>query len=104
MATYLAASPKSNRSYEAIGKAIDCVQQTGKLAVPKHLINSVTSFNKQNGIGAGYVYPHSGDLSYRNQSFLPAELKGTKFYIPSETGIEKQLKLNLEALRPKGDD
>lgn len=104
MATYLAASPKSNRSYEAIGKAINCVQQTGKLAVPKHLINSVTTFNKQNGIGAGYVYPHSGDLSYRNQSFLPAELKGTKFYIPSESGIEKQLKLNLETLRPKGDD
>lgn len=104
LATYLAASPKSNRSYEAIGKAINCVKQTGKLPVPMHLLNSVTSFNKQRGVGEGYIYPHSGDQNYRLQSFLPKDLRGEKFYTPSEMGAEKQFKLNLEALRPKGDD
>ena len=102
--TYLAASPKSNRSYQAIGKAIDCVIRTGKLSIPAHLLNPVTSFNKELGLGLGYKNPHEDKSDYRKNSYLPKSLKGQKFYLPSELGMEKQLKANLEALRPLGDD
>lgn len=102
--TYLAASPKSNRSYQAIGKALDCVKKTGKLPIPSHLLNPVTSFNKDLGIGQGYETPHAEKSSYRLNSYLPPTLRGQRFYSPSEIGTEKQLKLNLEALRPRGDD
>jgi putative ATPase len=102
--TYLAASPKSNRSYQAIGKAINCVKRTGKLSIPAHLLNPVTSFNKELGVGLGYKNPHEDKSDYRKNSYLPKSLKGQKFYVPSELGMEKQLKANLEALRPLGDD
>lgn len=102
--TYLAASPKSNRSYQAIGNAIACVKKTGRLPIPSHLLNPVTSFNKELGMGRGYENPHGENSSYRKNSYLPPGLRGQKFYTPSDIGTEKQLKLNLEALRPLGDD
>jgi len=102
--TYLAASPKSNRSYRAINEAIECVKQTGKLPIPPHLLNPVTSFNKKQGIGMGYDYPHDSQGDYRRQAFLPKSLKGKRFYNPSDVGTEKLLRKNLDSLRPHGDD
>src|SRR5690606_29619290 len=45
-AVYLANSPKSNSTYEAIGKAQQIVRQTGDLPVPLHLRNAPTKLMK----------------------------------------------------------
>jgi putative ATPase len=44
--TYLASSPKSNASYEAISKAQELVASTGDQSVPLHLRNAPTKFMK----------------------------------------------------------
>lgn len=46
-ATYLASSPKSNASYNAINTALETVQRTGDLSVPLHLRNAPTKLMKQ---------------------------------------------------------
>jgi putative ATPase len=96
--TYLACSPKSNRSYLAINQALADVQATGSLPVPLHIRNAPTTFMKQLGYGEGYIDAHSNSQSAASKSNLPDELNDRRYYLPSEIGIEKQLKLNLAAL------
>ena len=96
--TYLACSPKSNRSYLAINQALADVQATGSLPVPLHIRNAPTEFMKQLGYGKGYIDAHVNMQSAASKSNLPGELKDRNYYQPSEIGIEKQLKSNLAAL------
>jgi putative ATPase len=96
--TYLACSPKSNRSYVAINQALADVQATGSLPVPMHIRNAPTQLMKQLGYGKDYVYAHDNLRGAAAMSNLPAELKDRKYYQPSDIGVEKQLKLNLAAL------
>ena len=100
--TYLAASPKSNRSYNAINKALADVQQTGSLEVPLHLRNAPTKFMKELGYGAGYVYAHDDQAAAQRQVYLPKELAHQRYYEPSTSGTEAQLKKNLEQLNHLG--
>ncbi len=80
-AVYLAESPKSNRSYAAINKAIEVVQQTGNLPIPLHLRNAPTKLMKELGYGEGYVYTHdqTPDDTYH---YLPKELVNLTFLKP----------------------
>ena len=96
--TYLACSPKSNRCYLAINEAMADVQATGSLPVPMHIRNAPTAFMKQLGYGKGYIDAHSNLQDAASKSNLPDDLKGRRYYQPSEIGIERQLKLNLAAL------
>jgi putative ATPase len=89
--TYIACSPKSNRSYEGLNKARAEVKQSGNLGVPKSLRSAQTKLSKQLGHGQDYKYSHSGDKGYIAQDFLPQELIGAKFYEPKELGFEKQI-------------
>ncbi len=102
--TYLAASPKSNRAYVAINKALEAVQSSGSLDVPLHLRNAPTKLMKEFGHGKGYVYAHDDQRGAQSLEYLPKELAGLKFYEPLDVGVEAQLKKNLEHLkRPKHD-
>jgi putative ATPase len=101
--TYLAASPKSNRSYVAINKAITDVQAQGSLEVPLALRNAPSKLMKDIGYGKEYVYPHDDLENARQMTYLPTELKGRKYYEPTEFGAERQLKGNLAQLRPVQD-
>lgn len=96
--TYLAASPKSNRSYKAIEEAISTVRKTGNLEVPMHLRNAPSKLMKELGYGAGYIYAHDDVKEAFKQQYLPTKIKDSRFYFPSEVGTEKSLKLNLEKL------
>ena len=102
-ATYLAASPKSNRAYNAINAALADVKQTGPLEVPIHLRNAPTKFMKEQGFGAGYAYAHNDLEGARNLPYLPANLKGRKYYEPIPVGAERQLMETLKQLRPLED-
>ena len=87
-AVYLATSPKSNASYEAIGIAQKLVRQTGDLPVPIHLRNAPTKLMKELGYGDDYKYAHSYENNFANQEFLPDEITGTPIYVPGNNSRE----------------
>ncbi|RZJ34961.1 MAG: replication-associated recombination protein A [Flavobacterium sp.] len=87
-AVYLATSPKSNASYEAIGKAQQLVKQTGHLPIPLHLRNAPTKLMKELGYGDDYKYAHSYANNFAEQEFLPDEISGTKIYDPGNNSRE----------------
>lgn len=79
VAIYLANSPKSNASYNAINQAM-AVAQTDQSPVPLHLRNGVTKLMKQEGYGVDYIYPHDYPNHYYPQQYLPEHLSGVRFY------------------------
>lgn len=89
-AIYLATSPKSNASYEAIGKAQQIVKQTGDLPVPMHLRNAPTKLMKELGYGDDYKYAHSYENNFAEQEFLPNAIQGTTIYDPGQNARETQ--------------
>ncbi|MFO8068123.1 MAG: replication-associated recombination protein A [Bacteroidales bacterium] len=99
--TYLAASPKSNASYVAIGDAIALVKETGDLPVPLHLRNSPTKLMKDIGYGKDYKYAHSYANNFVEQEFLPEKLAGKKIFDPGENPREKEMRARLRALWKK---
>lgn len=100
-AVYLATSPKSNASYEAIGKAQQMVRQTGDLPVPLHLRNAPTKLMKELGYGDDYKYAHSYDNNFADQEFLPEAISGTKIYDPGQNAREHSTR---EFLRQRWKD
>ena len=90
--TYLATAPKSNASYKAMLEAAKDVQEKGALPVPLHLRNAPTTLMEELGYGKGYRYAHNFPGHFTDQEHLPEELKGKKYYNPSESGYEKMIK------------
>lgn len=97
-AVYLANSPKSNATYEAIGKAQQLVRQTGDLPVPLHLRNAPTKLMKDLDYGKDYKYAHSYENNFTEQEFLPDDIKGTAFYEP---GMNAREQADKESLKKK---
>jgi len=97
-AVYLASSPKSNASYEAIGAALSAVKEYGDLPVPLHIRNAPTSLMKKMDYGKGYKYSHSFEQNFSEQEYLPDEISGTKFYEPGKNAREEELRKYLKNL------
>jgi len=97
-AVYLANSPKSNASYEAIGKAQQLVRNTGDLSIPLHLRNAPTKLMKDLDYGKNYKYSHSYEGNFINQEFLPDEIKNTKLYEPGNNSRENAFREYLKTL------
>lgn len=87
-AVYLATSPKSNASYQAIGAAQQLVKQTGNLPVPIHLRNAPTALMKELGYGEDYKYSHDYANNFSEQEFLPDAISGTPLYNPGNNSRE----------------
>ena len=96
--TYLASSPKSNASYEAIGKAQELVSRTGDQSVPLHLRNAPTKLMKNIGYGKEYQYSHSYEGNFSSQEFFPDSLSGTLLYDPGKNDAEEKLRSRLKSL------
>ena len=96
--TYLASSPKSNASYEAIAKAQELVTRTGDQSVPLHLRNAPTKLMKNIGYGKEYQYSHSFEGNFSDQEFLPDSLSGTVLYEPGKNAAEEKLRERLRSL------
>ena len=94
-AVYLAVSPKSNSTYNAINEAMALVKKTGNLPVPLHLRNAPTKLMKDLDYGKDYRYAHSYEGNFVDIEFLPEEISGTKFYDPGENSTEKKIKEEL---------
>lgn len=97
-AIYLASSPKSNASYEAIKKAQSLVKETGELSVPLHLRNAPTRLMKELNYGKDYQYAHSFDANFSVQEYLPDSLVNTKLYEPGNNARENALRIYLKDL------
>lgn len=95
--TYLAASAKSNASYEAINQAQSLVKKTGDLSVPLHLRNAPTKLMKELNYGAEYKYAHAYPGNFIEQEFMPELLVGIKLYNPGENPTEDKLRQGLRA-------
>lgn len=103
-AVYLASSPKSNASYEAIGKAQSLVKETGNLSVPLHLRNAPTKLMKDLDYGKNYKYAHSFENNFTEQEFLPDKIKNTKLFEPGNNARENTIRAFLQKLWGKKYD
>jgi putative ATPase len=85
---YLSTAPKSNATYTALKKVYMTVKETGSLPVPKHIRNAPTTLMKNLGYGKNYKYAHDDKEGVVLQDHLPEELRGNKFYHPTNRGHE----------------
>jgi putative ATPase len=98
--TYLATAPKSNRSYIAMHRAIEAVEQYPSAPVPLHLRNAPTGLMKSLGYGKGYRYAHDEENGFAaGVRYLPEQVKAAALYEPSERGAEKTIKERMAWLR-----
>jgi putative ATPase len=102
--TYLAAAPKSNASYAAIGRALEDVRRGAAAEVPLHLRNAATGLMKEQGYGAGYRYAHDDKPEGMNDRYLPEELAGRVYYEPKKSGAEAEIRERLSLWRKARDE
>jgi putative ATPase len=76
---YLALAKKSNAVIRTLAKAREIVEETGKLPVPLHLMDSHYPGAKRLGRGVGYVYPYGKNRGVK-QDYLPDKIKGIKIF------------------------
>lgn len=95
--TYLATAPKSNASYKAMLAAAKDVEDQGALPVPLHLRNAPTELMEKLGYGKDYKYAHNYAGAIVSQEHLPKALAGKKYYSPTESGYEKEIKERLQS-------
>ena len=98
-AAYLALAPKSNASTRAIGSAMRHVREHGAKLPPDHLRDAHYAGAKKLGRGEGYVYPHDEPDGVSDQELLPPELRGDRFYEPTDRGFEARLRERIDELR-----
>ncbi|MFA7066872.1 MAG: replication-associated recombination protein A [Dysgonamonadaceae bacterium] len=89
---YLATSPKSNSTYQAINLAQSVVRETGNLPVPLHLRNAPTSLMKEMDYGRDYKYAHDFENNFVEDNYFPKELRKKKFWTPQNNASENRIK------------
>lgn len=92
LVVYLSLSPKSNSLYTAYENAKNDAIKTAREKVPLHLRNATTKLDKEMGYGRGYLYSHDFENHITDMQCLPDVLKDRKYYFPSESGNEKNVK------------
>jgi putative ATPase len=102
-AVYLALAPKSNASYKALSAARAEVRGNGAKTPPDYLRDAHYPGAQKLGRGEGYRYAHDEPGAVSGQPLLPAELRGRRFYEPTDRGFEVELGKRLAALREKLD-
>ena len=89
--TYVASAPKSNSAVCAISDAMAAVRDTMTAPIPVHLQDAHYKSSQKLGHGIGYKYAHDYPNHYVRQQYLPDELVGRKFYVPSDNGYERNI-------------
>ena len=96
---YLSLAPKSNALYTAYESAKrDALTQLSE-PVPLHIRNAVTDLMRQEGYGKGYQYAHDADEKLTDMRCLPDSLLGTRYYRPTQQGLEKKYSRRLDQIR-----
>ncbi len=97
----LCESPKSNSVCMAVDAAMADAQKGGFGPVPVHLRDTHYSGSNRIGSGDGYKYPHDFPGHYVQQEYMPPEVKGKTYYVPSEMGHEATILKNHQAREGK---
>jgi len=87
----VAASPKSNRSYMAVDKALEDVRNSDTGTVPMHLRNAPAKGMEDLGYHVGYKYPHDYPGGIVKQQYMTDKTIGKKYYEPSNIGYERKI-------------
>jgi len=97
-AIYLALAPKSDAVYRAQKAVKRTIAERPADPVPMALRNAPTELMKDVGYGAGYAHAHDQEEGLGGMQCLPDALAGTRFYEPTNRGVEKQWKERMEEL------
>jgi putative ATPase len=100
-AIYLAAAPKSDAAYKALGEVTREVREGRAEPVPMQLRNAPTKSMKAWGYGEGYQHTHAFEDAVNEMQCLPDSLAGRRWYYPTDRGIEKRIKDRLDELRSR---
>ena len=100
---HLAVAPKSNTAYAALGRAMADVANRPVGEVPGPLRDASSSASRADGAGKGYQYPHDDPRGWVAQQYLPDELAGTTYYVPSDHGAEARLVARWRERRGEGE-
>ena len=87
---YVASAPKSNAACNAVFDAMETVKTT-TTTVPVHLQDKHYGGAEKLGHGIGYKYAHDYPEHYVQQQYLPDEIRGSRFYYPTQMGEEKRI-------------
>lgn len=87
-------SPKSDSVIKAVDAAVADAEKGGYAPVPVHLRDTHYAGHQRIGSGDGYLYPHDYPSHFVRQQYMPTELKGKKYYHPSDMGHEATIRKN----------
>ena len=76
--------------------ALETVKNEKTGAIPPHLRDAHYKGASKLGHGTEYIYPHDFPGHFIVQQYLPKELEGSQYYLPTENGQEKVLKDRLQ--------
>ena len=93
---FLCESPKSNSVVTAISAAQQDAQKGIAEPVPAHLRDTSFGGADKLGSGRGYRYPHEFPGHWVRQQYMPTELVGRRYYVPSDQGQEAKILENHE--------
>jgi putative ATPase len=97
---FLACAPKSNAVYTAFNSAMQDTKSGGSLEVPLHLRNSPTALMKELDYGKAYRYAHDEPDAYAaGENYFPEGMAGTRYYFPTDRGLEQKIAEKLQRLR-----
>ena len=96
---HVATAPKSNASYAAVDAAIADVRAGRVGTVPAHLRDAHYAGAERVGHGEGYRYAHDEPHAVAAQQYLPDDLRGTRYYAPSDRGYERAVAERLARIR-----
>ena len=85
-------SPKSNSVVMALDQSVADAEKGGFGPVPIHLRDTHYAGHERLGSGAQYKYPHDFPGHWVKQEYMPPEVKGRRYYIPSDQGQELKLR------------
>ncbi|MBQ5800448.1 MAG: hypothetical protein IIW20_01030, partial [Clostridia bacterium] len=88
----LATSPKSNSAYLAYAAAKEDIAMGRGAEVPLHL---------KSPLFKGYKYPHDYKNHYVDQTYLPSDLIGRRYYTFGDNKLESTAKAYYDMIRKK---
>jgi len=101
-ALYVATAPKSNSAVGAIDAAMRAITEEGRSYEVPPLLRMTGAARHE------YRYPHLAPGHFLPDDYLPEELAGTAFYVPSELGEEKTIAARVRGplgrSRPRPED
>ena len=95
---YMSLASKSNAMEMATMEAREAIEKEPDAPVPLHIRNAPTRLMKNLDYGRGYQYAHDYAEKLTAMECLPDNLKGRRFYHPTDQGQEARYRERLEQI------